>query len=106
MSKATIKEKRNGSLLAQGELPKEAFEFEGNIYFAPDKVQMTQLKVTERTYTCPYKGICFWIDLEAPTGVVRNVAWVYNNPKTGYEYIKDHIGFYKGTREGTVSQIE
>lgn len=79
--------------------------FEGNWYFAPDKVNMEHLRITERTYTCPYKGVCFWIDLELPGGeTARNVAWVYRNPKPGYEFIQDRIGFYARATGGTIAK--
>lgn len=91
----TIKKKSDVEVIASGELAdKTAMDFEGNWYFAPEAVDMKYLKITNRTYTCAYKGTCFWIDIEAPEGRVTNAAWVYQNPKPGYEFIKDHIGFY------------
>ncbi len=77
--------------------------FESNWYFDPSHVDMTHLRVTERTYTCPYKGVCYWIDLDAPGMQARNVAWVYNNPKPGFEMIKDEIGFYSRDTAGTMA---
>jgi uncharacterized protein (DUF427 family) len=32
--------------------------YEGNLYFAADEVNASALKITDRTYTCPYKGTC------------------------------------------------
>jgi len=59
--------------------------------------------VTRRTYTCPYKGTCYWIDLVAPSGdVFRDVGWVYTQPRPGYEYIQDKIGFAFGMRSGVM----
>lgn len=75
--------------------------FEGNLYFAPEAVNMDHLKVTERTYTCPYKGVCYWIDLETDAGWAQNVGWVYREPKAGYEFIKDQIAFYNRETSGT-----
>lgn len=67
---------------------------EGNWYFDRAAVQMGHLVVTERTYTCPYKGVCYWVDLELPGLNSRNIAWVYENPKPGYEMIAGRIAFY------------
>lgn len=107
MTSLLIKDATRQEVLAEGEQHNGAFEFEGNFYFAPDKVQMGHLQVTERTYTCPYKGVCYWIDLQGADGqTIQNVAWVYNNPKKGFERIKDHIAFYKGKRPGTISEIK
>ncbi|MCB9452797.1 MAG: DUF427 domain-containing protein [Anaerolineaceae bacterium] len=100
-----IKKRANGEEIARAEENGGAQVFEGNWYFAPDRVQMGSLQVTERTYTCPYKGVCFWIDLETPDGhVARNIAWVYRDPKPGYEFIKDQIGFYCRNTQGTIAE--
>lgn len=98
-----VKERKSGDVIASGSENEKARVFEGNWYFAPDAVDMTYLRVSDRTYTCPYKGVCFWIDTEAQDGsVTRNVAWVYNNPKPGYEFIKDEIAFYARDTGGTL----
>lgn len=93
----TLKERKSEALIASGEPDKTVQEFEGNWYFSPDVVDMSHLKVTERTYQCSYKGTCYWIDLEAPGATARNVGWVYREPMKGYEFIKDQIGFYART---------
>lgn len=102
--KLIINEKMTGTQIAAGEEDQTARVFEGNWYFDPNAVDASHLKVTERTYTCPYKGTCFWIDLESPEGRAQNVAWVYNNPKPGYEHIKDQIGFYARDTAGTTAR--
>lgn len=104
--KISIKAKHSGTLLASGTDGSEVFKLEGNWYFDPAGVNMDALTVTERTYYCPHKGTCFWIDLETPEATVRDVAWVYNTPKPGYERIKDRIGFYPGARAGTLETQE
>src|SRR4051794_27805701 len=98
-----ILEKNSGAVLAEaGESGTEVVKYEGNLYFAPAAVRSEVLKVTERTYTCPYKGTCHWVDYVAPDGrTVRDVAWVYDDPKPGHEAIKDRFGFYAGTRGAT-----
>jgi uncharacterized protein (DUF427 family) len=91
----TIKERTTGNVIASGAENETVRVFEGNWYFKPEAVNMENLRVTERTYTCPYKGICYWIDIETPDGQrAQNVGWVYRHPKPGYEFIKDEIGFY------------
>ena len=60
------------------------------------------LHVTERTYTCPYKGTCNWVDSSGPTGgVVSDVAWLYPRVKPGHEVIAGPFGFYAGSRGAT-----
>lgn len=102
-----IRQKGSDRVLAKGDVADETARlFEGNWYFKPSAVDMTYLVVTERTYTCPYKGTCFWIDLNAPDHKAQNIAWVYNNPKPGYEMIKDEIGFYSRDTPGTTAVID
>jgi uncharacterized protein (DUF427 family) len=98
-----IREAKSGSVLAEGTDDGQiVVRYEGNLYFAPGAVRSDALKVSERTYTCPYKGTCHWVDYVAGDGqVTRDVAWVYANPKHGHEIIKDRYGFYAGTRGAT-----
>ena len=97
-----IKEKTSGTPLASGDLGQEVVSYEGNFYFLPEAVEHDRLKVTARTYTCPAKGTCNWVDYVGPDGsTVKDVAWVYPTPKPGHEIIKDRYAFYAGTRGGT-----
>lgn len=93
-----IRDKVNGTVLASGG-EDTVLELEGNLYFDKAAVNSDALEVTDETYTCPYKGTCNWVDIR---GGARKVAWVYPEPKEGYEQIKDRYGFYKGDRQGTV----
>ncbi len=97
-----IAEAASGTLLAKGEPGAEVVGYEGNHYFSPEAVNQRVLKVTERTYTCPYKGTCNWVDYQGPDGrVVRDVAWVYPRVKPGHEAIQGRFGFYSGSRGAT-----
>jgi uncharacterized protein (DUF427 family) len=94
-----ILEKGSGAVLAEADDREggAVLRYEGNLYFAPEAVKSDVLKVTERTYTCPYKGTCQWVDYVGPDGAtVRDVAWVYPQPKAGHEPIRDRFGFYAG----------
>ena len=64
----TIREKDSGGVLAQGAHPDDVIKYEGNWYFRPEAVARGALRVTERTYTCPHKGVCFWVDYAGPDG--------------------------------------
>jgi uncharacterized protein (DUF427 family) len=97
-----IRETGSGTVLAQGEQGAEVIGYEGNLYFAPDAVNQAALRVTERTYTCPYKGTCNWVDyVGEDQRVVRDVAWTYPKPKPGHEVIQGRFGFYAGSRGST-----
>jgi uncharacterized protein (DUF427 family) len=98
----TIREARTGTELARGEQGAEVIGYEGNLYFAPSAVNHQVLSVTDRTYTCPYKGTCNWVDFVDPDGgVVADVAWVYPRVKPGHEAIQGRFGFYAGGRGAT-----
>lgn len=101
----TIQSKdKDNTIIADGIMQQHQVRIhEGQWYFSPDLVDMSRLVVTERTYTCPYKGVCFWIDLVTPDLKVQNVAWVYQNPKPDYTFIKDQIGFYSRPTKGTIA---
>mgnify|MGYP001147689170 CR=1 FL=1 len=99
-----IKERNSGDVIASGYEEDDSIRYlEGCWYYKPDCVDMTHLVVTDRTYTCPYKGICYWIDLETSETQVRNVAFVYRQPMDGYEYIEDRIAFYARDTSGTIA---
>ncbi len=97
----SIKAKHDQATLAKGVETQSVFRLEGNWYFDQSVVDMHNLQVTDRTYVCPHKGTCFWIDLVTDKGVVADVAWVYTIVKANYEHIKDKIAFYGGNRHAT-----
>ena len=49
----------------------EVIGYEGNLYFQPEAVNQAALRVTDRTYTCPYKGTCNWVDYQGADGGCR-----------------------------------
>jgi uncharacterized protein (DUF427 family) len=100
----TIREKQSGTLLASAPEGSELIvHYEGNLYFDTSAVEEGSVRVTDRTYTCPHKGTCNWIDFVDPMEgrTVKGVGWVYNKPKPGHEAIQGKYGFYAGTRGET-----
>jgi uncharacterized protein (DUF427 family) len=100
----TIKETEREAVLASAPEGEGVRLFEGAWYFDPDAVDATHLVVTDRTYVCPYKGTCYWIDLNMPDHKAENVGFVYFDVYSGYEFIKDQIAFYTGRREATYEE--
>ena len=97
-----ILEKKSDHILARGEPGDKAIKYEGNWYFDPTVVDQSRLVVTDRTYTCPIKGTCNWVDFVDSDGrQVKDVAWVYPKTKPGHEAIAGKFGFYAGARHGT-----
>jgi uncharacterized protein (DUF427 family) len=103
----TIRERESGTALAQADVGPDLAKYESNWYFDPSAVQTDVLRVTERTYTCPYKGTCNWVDYVGPDGrTVPDVAWVYPQVKAGHELIQGRYGFYAGSRNATKEESE
>ncbi len=100
-----VLQKPDYRLIASGrEADDSVLLLEDNLYFTPAAVDLTHLVVTERTYTCPYKGVCYWLDLVMPEFTAKNIAWVYRDPKPGYERIQHRIAFYTRETRGTLAQ--
>lgn len=99
-----VKDVTRGEIVAQGDADDTVILLEGAYYFDPDEVDQAHLVVSNRTYTCAYKGTCHWVDLESPDGVIPDVGWVYRQPLPSYEYIRDKFGFAYGLRPGLIVQ--
>jgi uncharacterized protein (DUF427 family) len=98
----TIRERESGDALAQAEVGASLAKYEGNWYFDPTAVHADVLRISDRTYTCPIKGTCNWVDYVGPEGrIVKDVAWIYPKVKPGHELIAGRYGFYAGSRGGT-----
>jgi uncharacterized protein (DUF427 family) len=102
MTTITVKDITRGEVLAQGEQDEDVILLEGAYYFLPEQVKQDNLVITNRTYKCAYKGLCYWLDLQGPNGVIRDVGWVYYKPEPKYDYIRDKFGFAFGMRPGVV----
>ena len=101
---STIREKESGITLATAPDGSDmVVTHEGNIYFDTSAIDEKFLRVSDRTYTCPVKGICHWIDFIEPLEgrTVRDIGWVYNKTNPGHEAIQGKYGFYAGNRGGT-----
>lgn len=49
-----------------------------------------------RTTFCEWKGIASYYDVVANGRRVERAAWTYNDPRPGFEEIRDAIAFYPG----------
>jgi uncharacterized protein (DUF427 family) len=97
-----IRENDSGLVLARGDEGSQVLKYEGNFYFDPSAVDQNLLVTTDRTYKCPMKGTCNWVDFVDPSGRrVKDVAWFYPTTKPGHEVIAGKFGFYAGTRKST-----
>lgn len=104
MATIVVTDVMHNHVLAQQTLGDGVFEHEGAYYFDRELVDMARLTVTPRIYKCPYKGICHWLDLDTESGPVKDVGWIYTDPREGYEFLQDKIGFAFGMRPGVMVQ--
>jgi len=99
-----IRTKADNAILAQSTDADKAVLVENCWYFSPEQVDIERFTKTDRIYNCPYKGIAYWYDLHTDEGTVQNVAWVYDEPKDGYDHIAGRIGFYNRETSATTAQ--
>lgn len=77
-----------------------ALKIEGNWYVDPATINSAHLELTKHEYTCPYKGTCHYVDFVDGERRIERVAWVYADPKSGWEHIAGRYGFYAGETAG------
>lgn len=76
--------------------PGQFEQVEGNWYVDAAAVDAVHLQLTDHEYVCPYKGRCWYVDFVEGDRRVSRVAWVYDDPKPGWEHIRGKYGFYAG----------
>ncbi len=65
------------------------------VFYIPlSDIRMELLQKTERTSMCKFKGLAVYFDLVTTAEQIESVAWSYENPRRGFEAIKDHLAFY------------
>ncbi len=98
-----IIDKASGAVLADAH-DAQVQKVEGNWYIDPTAVN-PNLQLTAHDYTCPYKGTCYYADFVNGAARVPDVAWVYGEPKAGWEHIKGRFGFYAGDAKKTRDEV-
>lgn len=88
---------RSGEVILRADRPDQVVRLEGNWYFHPSLVNRERFVVTDRLYTCPYKGTCNWVDYELGKLYLPDVSWVYPQTLPGYKHIAGWFGFYPST---------
>lgn len=90
--------RKDSKILVRADNADQFTKVDGAYYFHPDIVLLNGLEETGRTYECPHKGTCHWIDLVTEKGVIVDASWQYPNPKKGYQHIAGWYGFHSGHR--------
>ncbi len=65
-------------------------------YIPQDDCNMSFLRMNDQTSMCEFKGLAVYYDLIMEGKKVKNVAWCYENPRSYFEVIKNHLAFYPG----------
>jgi len=65
-------------------------------YIPPQDVRVEHLRLSRRHTVCEFKGRASYYGLVAGDRYVRDAAWFYPQPLSGYEAIRDYIAFYPG----------
>ncbi|MEJ6402611.1 DUF427 domain-containing protein [Yoonia sp. 2307UL14-13] len=63
-------------------------------YFPRADIAMAFLEPSETTSTCPHKGTATYYSIAAKSGLIKDAAWSYEDPKDGVAQIKGHLAFY------------
>ncbi len=68
-------------------------------YIPPEDVRADLLVPAEGGSVCEWKGIAVYRDLVLPDRRIARAAWVYHDPRGGFERIRDHVAFYPSLLE-------
>ncbi len=63
-------------------------------YIPPENIMMDLLQKTSRTSMCEFKGMAVYFNLVTENDQISSIAWCYENPRSGFESIKDCLAFY------------
>jgi len=88
----------NGAIIAESDATEIV---EGNHYFPPDSVNSDNLKKSDATSTCPWKGLASYYDIVVDGKINAQAAWYYADPKPEAAQIKNHVAFWKGVEVST-----
>ncbi|NNF69126.1 MAG: DUF427 domain-containing protein [Acidimicrobiia bacterium] len=66
------------------------------IYLPGADCDETLLVPSSTVTVCEFKGVASYVDLVVGDLLVADAAWVYREPRPGYEAIRDHYSFYPG----------
>ena len=63
-------------------------------YIPREDVDLSQLKGTDHTTYCPYKGDCSYYSVPAGGKKSVDAVWTYEDPYPAVAQIKGHVAFY------------
>ena len=69
---------------------------DGNHYFPMSAINPAYFKDSQHTNNCSWKGLANYFTLDVNGKENINAAWIYKNPLTAADNIKNHVAFWKG----------
>ena len=69
---------------------------EGNHYFPMSDLNAAYFKDSQHTTNCSWKGLANYFTVDVNGKENLNAAWIYKNPLTAADNIKNHVAFWKG----------
>lgn len=69
-------------------------------YIPRDDVDMSQLKRTDHSTYCPYKGHASYFSIPAGGARADNAVWTYEHPHAAVANIADYVAFYPDRVDG------
>ena len=67
-----------------------------SFYLPPEDVRTELLQPVGGHSFCEWKGRASYFDVTAPSCVIAQAAWSYEQPLEAFARLADHIGFYPG----------
>jgi len=74
-------------------------------YIPREDVDLSQLKRTDHTTYCPYKGDCSYYSVPAGGKKSINAVWTYENSYPAVAQIKEHVAFYPDRVDKIAEQL-
>jgi uncharacterized protein (DUF427 family) len=71
---------------------------EGNHYFPADSVNSENLRESDTSTRCVWKGTASYYDVVVDDEVNADAAWTYTEPLRAAEGIRGRIAFWKGVQ--------
>lgn len=69
---------------------------EGRYYFPPESIKHEYLHKNGNKYVCRWKGTADYYDVSVNNKVTKDAAWIFHEPDTEAEGIRDYVSFWNG----------
>ena len=83
----------NGAVIAESD---DTVVVEGNHYFPEDSIDGRYFEKSDRTTTCPWKGVASYYDITVDGKTNVGAAWYYPDPKDAAKEIQGRVAFWQG----------